>query len=70
MDGGRLSADSLRQFGTASINGVMLRLQQALWQDDTGEVTPVSIVMRTGTARSTSARPRPATPPRSSTPPS
>jgi len=39
-------ADSLKQFGTASINGVMLRLQQALQQDDTGEVTPVSIVMR------------------------
>lgn len=39
-------ADSLRQFGTASINGVMLRLQQALQQDDTGEVTPATIVMR------------------------
>lgn len=39
-------ADSLRQFGTVSINGNLLRFQGALQQDDTGEVTTVSIVMR------------------------
>lgn len=39
-------ADSLRQFGTTSINGNLLRFQGALQQDDTGEVTTLSIVMR------------------------
>lgn len=39
-------ADTIRQFGTVSINGNLLRFQGALQQDDTGEVTAVSIVMR------------------------
>lgn len=39
-------ADTIKQFGTAKIDGVMLRMTQALQQDDTGGVTPAEVIMR------------------------
>ena len=39
-------ADAIRQFGTARIDGVMLRMTQALQADDTDAVTPAEIIMR------------------------
>lgn len=38
--------DAIRQFGTARIDGVMLRMTQALQADDTDVITPAEIVMR------------------------
>ena len=39
-------ADAISQFGTAKIDGVMLRLTQALQADDTEAIIPAEIVMR------------------------
>lgn len=39
-------ADAIRQFGNARIDGVALRLTQALQADDSDAVTPAEIVMR------------------------
>lgn len=39
-------ADAIKQFGTAKIDGAMLRLTQALQADDTEAIIPAEIVMR------------------------
>jgi uncharacterized protein len=39
-------ADAIRQFGIAKIDGVMLRLTQALQADDADAVIPAEIIMR------------------------
>jgi uncharacterized protein len=38
--------DAIKQFGTARIDGVMLRMTQALQADDADAVTPSEIIMR------------------------
>jgi len=38
--------DAFRQFGSAKIDGVMLRMTQALQADDTEAITPAEIIMR------------------------
>ncbi len=38
--------DAIRQFGTVKIDGVMLRMTQALQADDTEAITPAELIMR------------------------
>ncbi|WP_436595803.1 phage major tail tube protein [Pseudomonas aeruginosa] len=43
---GGLDLTALKQYGAVSASGVMLRFAGSFQQDDTGEVTPVEIVVR------------------------